>query len=68
MPKLIMNMLLTLFFTCLAFFSLREFGVHALFPKRLSNHCQGLRRTFSEICTKFDALFFRSIAKSRQAR
>jgi hypothetical protein len=28
---------------------------HALFPERLSNHCQGLRRTFSNICTKFDA-------------
>jgi hypothetical protein len=27
--------------------------VHALFPERLSNHCQGIRRTFSEICRKF---------------
>jgi hypothetical protein len=26
----------------------------AFFPERLSNHCHGLHRTFSEICTKFD--------------
>jgi hypothetical protein len=38
-----MSMLLTLLFTCLTFFVV------------LSNHCQGLCRTFSEICTKFDA-------------
>jgi hypothetical protein len=29
---------------------------HAFFPERLSNHCQGLRRTSSEICTKFGAI------------
>jgi hypothetical protein len=29
---------------------------HAFFPERLSNHCQGLRLTFSNICTKFDAV------------
>jgi hypothetical protein len=34
-------------FTCMA---------HAFFPERLSNHCQGLRCTFSEIYTKFDAV------------
>jgi hypothetical protein len=36
---------------------------HALFLERLSNHCQGVRRTFSEICTKCDAhsLFLRRI-------
>jgi hypothetical protein len=28
---------------------------HVFFPERLSNHCSNLRRTFSEICTKFDA-------------
>jgi hypothetical protein len=28
---------------------------HAFFPKCLSNHCQGLCQTFSEICTTFDA-------------
>jgi hypothetical protein len=29
---------------------------HAFFPERLSNHCQGLRRTFSEVCTEFEAV------------
>jgi hypothetical protein len=29
---------------------------HTLFPERLSNHWQGLRRTFSEICSKSDAV------------
>jgi hypothetical protein len=28
---------------------------HAFFPERLSNHCQGIRRNFSEISTKCDA-------------
>jgi hypothetical protein len=28
---------------------------HASFPERLSKHCQGLRCTFSEVCTKYDA-------------
>jgi hypothetical protein len=28
---------------------------HAFFSKSLSNHCQGLHRTFSEICTRFYA-------------
>jgi hypothetical protein len=52
-------------------FSLCEFGlsvygscflppfpcmVHAFLPEHLSNHCQGLRRTSSQICTKFDAI------------
>jgi hypothetical protein len=31
---------------------------HAFFPERLSNHCHGLRHTFSEICTTFDAHSF----------
>jgi hypothetical protein len=26
---------------------------HSFFPDRSSNHCQGLRRTFPEICIKF---------------
>jgi hypothetical protein len=31
------------------------FYVHLMFfPERLPNHCQGLRHTFSEICTEFD--------------
>jgi hypothetical protein len=29
---------------------------HAFFPECLSNHCQGLCHTFTEICTKFDAV------------
>jgi hypothetical protein len=29
---------------------------HAFFPERVSNHCQGLRRTFTQICTKLDAV------------
>jgi hypothetical protein len=29
---------------------------HALFTEGLSNHCQCLRRTVSEICTTFDAV------------
>jgi hypothetical protein len=29
---------------------------HASFPECFSIHCQGLCRTFSEICTKFDAV------------
>jgi hypothetical protein len=28
---------------------------HAFFPKCLSNHCQSLHHTFSQICTKSDA-------------
>jgi hypothetical protein len=51
------SMLLTFLFTCLAFFGLGGFGfsVHGscFLPERLSNHCQGLRRACSEICTKF---------------
>jgi hypothetical protein len=39
---------------------------HAFFPERLSNHCQGLHHTFSEICTKC-CPFVGSIAKSHQA-
>jgi hypothetical protein len=31
-------------------------AAHAIFPERLSNHCQGLCGTSSEICTKFDAV------------
>jgi hypothetical protein len=28
---------------------------HAFFLERFSNHCQGVNRTFSGICTKFDS-------------
>jgi hypothetical protein len=31
---------------------------HAFFPERLSNHCQGLRSTLYETCTKSDAISF----------
>jgi hypothetical protein len=56
MSKKMMSILLTLLFTCLAFFGLGEFGFfRAFFPERLSNHCQGLRCTFYDIFTKFDA-------------
>jgi hypothetical protein len=34
----------------------RDATAHAFFTERLSNHCQGLRRTFSEICTQFYAV------------
>jgi hypothetical protein len=39
--------LVTLDFTCAA---------PAFFPERFYNHCQCLRRIFSKICTKFDAV------------
>jgi hypothetical protein len=32
------------------------YKAHAVLSERLSNHCQGLRRTLSEICAKFDAV------------
>jgi hypothetical protein len=53
-------MLLTLLFTCLPFFSASmtiDFPstAHDFFPERLTNHCQGLRRTFPRICTQFVA-------------
>jgi hypothetical protein len=40
---------------------------NVFFPKRAYNHCQGVCCTFSKICTKFDAVFVVSIAKSHQA-
>jgi hypothetical protein len=46
-PLLPFSVSVSLGFTCLA---------HAFFPERLSDRCQGLRSTFSEICTKFDAI------------
>jgi hypothetical protein len=49
-------------FTCLAFSCLGEFGLsctaHAFFPKRLSNHYQGLNRILSQIFMKFNAVPF----------
>jgi hypothetical protein len=33
---------------------------HAFFPAHMSNHCQGLCHTFSEICTKYHHTFCQS--------
>jgi hypothetical protein len=42
---------------------------NAFFRKCLSDHCQGLHRTFSKICTKFDAVPLSDLfVKSHQAR
>jgi hypothetical protein len=58
MSKKMMSMLLTLPRTSLALLGLGEFGFSVycscFFPERLFNHCQGLRHTSSEICTKSD--------------
>jgi hypothetical protein len=47
-------------FTFLTFFSLVSLDfpctTSAFFPERLFNHRQGSCRTFSEICTQFDAI------------
>jgi hypothetical protein len=64
MSKEMMSMLLTLLFTCLAFSDLpwlrmpvrHPCPAHDFFPECLSNHCLGLRHTFSEICTKFNVV------------
>jgi hypothetical protein len=61
MSKKMMSMPLALLCTCLAFFGLNELGpflctTHTFFSECLSTHCQGLHRSFSEICTKFDAV------------
>jgi hypothetical protein len=62
MSKKMMNMLLTLLFSCIAFFVL-PWTQHAIqtnvygsnfLPELLSNHCRSLHYTLSEICTKFD--------------
>jgi uncharacterized short protein YbdD (DUF466 family) len=61
--KTLMSMLLTFLFTYLAFLGLpwndhpiqTPCTAHAFFPECLRNRCQGLCRTFSDICTKFDA-------------
>jgi hypothetical protein len=38
---------------------------HAFFPERLPNHYQGLRRTFSKICTKFSAVHLLDPSRNR---
>jgi hypothetical protein len=40
----------------------------AFFPQRLSNHCQGIRGTFSEICTKFDGVPLSDPSRNRIRR
>jgi hypothetical protein len=35
------------------------------FPERLSNHCQGLHRTFPEICTTFSAVLLSDPSQNR---
>jgi hypothetical protein len=39
--------------------------VHAFFPESLSNHCQGLRRTFSEIFTQFGTVLLSYPSRNR---
>jgi hypothetical protein len=38
---------------------------HAFFPERLSTNSQSLRRTFSEICTQFDAVPLSNPSRNR---
>jgi hypothetical protein len=38
---------------------------YAFFPECLFNHCQGLRRTSSLMCTKFDAVPFSDPSRNR---
>jgi hypothetical protein len=55
-----MSMLLTVLFTFLAFSVSESLDfpctAHIFLPERLSNDCQGLRLTFSEIRIQFDAV------------
>jgi hypothetical protein len=55
-----MDMTSALLLTCLTFsFSVGlDFPctIHAFFPDRLPSHCQGLRGTSNEICTKLNAI------------
>jgi hypothetical protein len=39
--------------------------VHAFFPERLSNRCQGLCHTFSELCTEFDSHSSSNLSRNR---
>jgi hypothetical protein len=47
MPRPFFPVSVSLVFLCMA---------HAFFPERLSNQCQGLHCTFSDICTKLYAV------------
>jgi hypothetical protein len=75
--KKIMSMLLTLLFTCFAFFSVSvslDFPcmAHAFFTERLSKLCQGVRRfpppPPQDLHTVLCCSFVRSIMKLHQAR
>jgi hypothetical protein len=60
MSKNMISMILTFVFTCLTFFGFGELGLSmyglCFLSRTLVNHRQGLHRTFSGICTKFDAV------------
>jgi hypothetical protein len=60
MSRKMMSMLSTLFFAYRLFLITVSLDIlcmtHVFFPERQSNQCQGLCLTFSEICTKFDAV------------
>jgi hypothetical protein len=64
-----MSMLLTLLFTCLVSSVSVSFDfpctAHAFYSERLFNRFQGLCHTFSEICTKFDAVPLLDSSRSR---
>jgi hypothetical protein len=68
-----MSMLLTLLFTCLAYFGLpltkhsvqESVYDYGLFSEHLSNHWQGLRTIFPNISTKFDAVLLSDPSRSR---
>jgi hypothetical protein len=43
----------------------RPCAAYTFFPEHLSNQCQSLRRTFAEICTKFDAYSLSDPSRNR---
>jgi predicted metal-binding protein len=45
-----------------------SYTAHTFFTERLSNHCQGIRCTFSMICTKFGALLSSDPSRNRIRR
>jgi hypothetical protein len=56
-------------FSCLTSFDLSGFGLSIysshFFPEHLSNHCQGLCHTLSEICIEFDVLPLSDLSQNR---
>jgi hypothetical protein len=65
------NYELALDFACHSsrFFCLDEFLLscmaQAIFPKSLSDHCRGLRRTFHKICIQFDSYLVSEAIRNR---